>query len=128
MKGDDFRGAAEALIDHDDVEGVLSGRFYTSAPPSSSRPPRAKTIPPKPEHYKVICISLYKRDLSQLDAMVDKLKERGYLVTEWMGLTIWGRQCTGQAILLDYVINCICSELYNNNHYFPDQLLERNND
>jgi len=77
MKGDDFRGAAEALIDHDDVEGVLSGRFYTSPPPSSSRPPRAKSIPPKPEHYKVICISLYKRDLSQLDAMVDKLKERG---------------------------------------------------
>lgn len=62
------------------------------------------------------------------DWMGRQLSKRGYLVTEWMGLTIWGRQCTGQAILLDYVINCICSELYNNNHYFPDQLLERNND
>lgn len=61
------------------------------------------------------------------DWMADKLKERGYLVTDWMGLTIWGRQCTGQAILLDYVINSICCELYNNNHYFPDNLLERNN-
>lgn len=61
------------------------------------------------------------------DWMADELKERGYLVTEWMGLTIWGRQCTGQAILLDYVISSICSELYNNNHYFPDDLLERNN-
>lgn len=61
------------------------------------------------------------------DWMGRQLSERGHLVTDWMGLTIWGRQCTGQAILLDYVINNICCELYNNNHYFPDDLLERNN-
>ena len=74
MKGDDFRGAAEALIDRSDVEGVLAGAFYTAPPPSSVR---AKSITAKPEHYKVICISLYNQDLEGLDAMVEKLKSRG---------------------------------------------------
>lgn len=31
----------------------------------------------KPDHYKVICISIYTADLDQLDAMVDELKARG---------------------------------------------------
>lgn len=75
MKGDEFRGSAEALLGGDEVEGVLSGRFY-GAPSPSSRP-RAKTLPPKPEHYKVICISMYTRDLERLDAMVEELKARG---------------------------------------------------
>ena len=55
------------------------------------------------------------------------LTERGHPVVDWMGLTIWGRQTTGQAILLDGVIRNICGELYNENHYFPDYILERNN-
>ena len=74
MKGDDFRGAAEALIDRSDVEGVLAGSFYTAAPGGKAR---AKTVAPKPDHYKVICISLYNDDLEGLDAMVDALKSRG---------------------------------------------------
>ena len=32
---------------------------------------------PKPLHYKVICISLYTRDLDRLDELVDELKARG---------------------------------------------------
>ena len=31
----------------------------------------------KPDHYKVICISMYNKDLARLDKMVDHLKERG---------------------------------------------------
>ncbi len=31
----------------------------------------------KPTHYKVICISMYTKDLKRLDAMVDTLKARG---------------------------------------------------
>ena len=31
----------------------------------------------KPTHYKVICISLYTKDLERLDALVDELKARG---------------------------------------------------
>ena len=31
----------------------------------------------KPTHYKVICISMYTKDLKRLDDMVDTLKARG---------------------------------------------------
>jgi hypothetical protein len=75
MKSDDFRGRADALLGGDEVEGVLSGAFY--APKDEVRRTRAPKSTPKPEHYKVICISLYTRDLEQLDGMVDKLKQRG---------------------------------------------------
>ena len=33
--------------------------------------------PKKPEHYKVICISMYTKDLDRLDEMVDVLQSRG---------------------------------------------------
>jgi hypothetical protein len=32
---------------------------------------------PKPDHYKVVCISLYNEDLEDLDFMVSRLKELG---------------------------------------------------
>lgn len=32
----------------------------------------------KPEHYKVICISFYMRDLERLDGVVAELKKRGF--------------------------------------------------
>lgn len=32
----------------------------------------------KPEHYKVICISFYTKDLARLDATVEELKRRGF--------------------------------------------------
>ncbi len=68
-------GAARVL-DADEVQGVLSGAFYTSEPPA----PRGRTASrpgAKPAHYKVICISLYTQDLQRLDGMVDDLKARG---------------------------------------------------
>jgi hypothetical protein len=67
-------GAAR-IFDADEVEGVLSGSFYAPDPPQ----PRARSRrgEPKPVHYKVICISLYTKDLEQLDANVDALKARG---------------------------------------------------
>lgn len=77
MKSDgDFGGAARALLDRDEVEGVLSGVFYTPEPAARAR---AKTLgeTEKPQHYKVICISMYNDDLAHLDAMVDALKARG---------------------------------------------------
>lgn len=40
----------------------------------------AKKSSPKerPDHYKVICISLYNDDLAQLDRVVKELKKRGF--------------------------------------------------
>jgi hypothetical protein len=71
---DPLRGAAARVLDVDDVEGVLSGAFYT--PPAPTRRP-SLSVEQKPQHYKVICISLYNDDLHTLDHMVDELKSRG---------------------------------------------------
>jgi hypothetical protein len=72
-------GAARVL-DADEVQGVLSGSFYAPDPgaalPGVRKAPSAFK-PPKPAHYKVICISLYTKDLDRLDGLVDELKARG---------------------------------------------------
>lgn len=59
------------------------------------------------------------------DRMYHDLENLGYLVTEWKWLSIWGRECTGQSICLDSVINTICERLYTESYYFPTELLER---
>jgi hypothetical protein len=52
-----------------DIDDVLARAYYR---------PRASAVPrDKPAHYKVICISMYTQDLTNLDAMVDALKARG---------------------------------------------------
>jgi hypothetical protein len=71
-------GAARVL-DADEVQGVLSGAFYTPKPRSTpSRAARdGAPASEKPMHYKVICISMYNRDLARMDALVEALKSRG---------------------------------------------------
>jgi hypothetical protein len=64
--------AARALLDRDEVEGVLSGAFYSPVPARAAKPAAEK-----PLHYKVICISMYTGDLERLDEMVDALKAKG---------------------------------------------------
>ncbi len=41
----------------------------------------------------------------------DKLAEKGKMTGDVLGLDIWGRTTTGQAILLDLVISEICSDM-----------------
>jgi hypothetical protein len=80
MSGDERSAAVSMLLDRDEVEGVLSGAFYTPAPALDETPGRAKKAaraPEKPAHYKVICISLYTGDLDRLDEMVEELKAMG---------------------------------------------------
>ena len=70
-------GAARVL-DGDEVQGVLSGSFYSPAASGSyPRVPERTAAVAKPTHYKVICISMYTKDLERLDALVDELKARG---------------------------------------------------
>ncbi len=45
---------------------------------STLRPEPRIAKKPKPDHYKVICISLYNEDLSHLDEIVQALKDRGF--------------------------------------------------
>ncbi len=70
-------GATARVLDGDEVAGVLSGAFYSPAsePPRSTT--RMKAAVEKPTHYKVICISMYTKDLERLDELVDELKSRG---------------------------------------------------
>ena len=63
---------SRSVLDADEVQGVLSGRFY-SARPRAERAAEAE----KPTHYKVICISMYTKDLERLDEVVEQLKGRG---------------------------------------------------
>ena len=70
----DLREATARVLDRDEVEGVLSSAFYSpDAPPR----PRSERPSEKPQHYMVICISMYTDDLERLDKMVDALKARG---------------------------------------------------
>jgi hypothetical protein len=62
------------VLDRDEVSGVLAGAFYTPRVDAEPAPPSSRE---RPSHYKVICISLYTKDLDRLDAMVDQLKEKG---------------------------------------------------
>jgi hypothetical protein len=80
MARDDGAGRGQArVLDADEVQGVLSGSFYTPVEPipepilsrGSSRNLE------KPVHYKVICISMYTKDLERLDELVTKLKAKG---------------------------------------------------
>ena len=64
------------VLDGDEVEGVLSGAFYKPAP-ESGKMQKAVAKGEKPTHYKVICISMYTKDLERLDEVVEQLKGRG---------------------------------------------------
>lgn len=94
MSGQHARAVRE-LFDHDEVRDVLRDTFYGGPQPEESAPepllrPLASTDPEptrrrgkkpkpkKPDHYDVICISLYKEDLERLDAKVAELKARGH--------------------------------------------------
>ena len=65
---------AQFEFDRDEVEGVLSGRFYSQR---ETTPTTTEAQGDKPTHYKVICISIYNDDLAHLDALVAQLKKRG---------------------------------------------------
>ncbi len=67
---------AQFEFDRDEVQGVLSGRFYT-ARDERTEEREAREATEKPTHYKVICISMYNEDLKHLDELVTQLKKRG---------------------------------------------------
>jgi hypothetical protein len=69
----------DKLLAHDplaEAELILREDFYGRGDPASSR--RKAEAAPRPTHYKVICISMYTRDLEELDAKVAELKRRGW--------------------------------------------------
>ncbi len=69
------RANVREVFDNDEVSAVLRDRFYAKKAKRGAASAKKKK---KPDHYDVICISLYKEDLAQLDDMVAKLKKRGH--------------------------------------------------
>ena len=71
--------AIDQLLDEDEVTEVLKNSFYRRvSQPRGSRRRKTSEPRPKPDHYKVICISTYMEDLARMDAMVTQLKEEGH--------------------------------------------------
>ena len=62
-----------------ETDAILRTEYYgqEQATPSEQSPKR-KSNKPKPTHYKVVCISLYTRDIANLEAKVAELKRRGH--------------------------------------------------
>jgi hypothetical protein len=74
---DDGLGGARVL-DREEVESVLKGAFYSPNDKARAAAPAAREgATEKPTHYKVICISMYTKDLEKLDEMVEELKKKG---------------------------------------------------
>lgn len=46
--------------------------------PVFALPQKVEQSKKRPDHYKVICISIYTRDLQKLDETVAELKRRGF--------------------------------------------------
>ena len=74
MHRGNFRQAAGRVLRTDDVDQILTDCFFSERElETNNRSDREA----KPEHYKIICISLYNEDLVRLDEMVTNLKKRG---------------------------------------------------
>jgi hypothetical protein len=73
-------------LNHDplsETEQILSKDFYGQTLTSTEKsvahgPKQPKKSKSKPTHYKVVCISLYTKDIEYLNTTVKELKRRGY--------------------------------------------------
>jgi len=74
----------DKLMAHDplaDADAILSEEYYgrrTRDDETPTAPRRRAGTAPRPTHYKVICISMYNRDIEELEAKVAELKRRGW--------------------------------------------------
>ena len=73
-----YRAGATGLFNRDEVQSVLSGAFYAPMPQTPVGTDARAFRPQKPDHYKIISISMYVDDLAKLDEMVDSLKSKGF--------------------------------------------------
>lgn len=72
----------DKLMAHDplsDADAILTEEYYGRRGGEATHAPRrASKGQPRPTHYKIICISMYTRDLEELEAKVAELKRRGW--------------------------------------------------
>ena len=68
----------DKLLQHDplsEADLILRDDFYGRGPAAT---PSKKDAAARPTHYKVICISMYTKDIEELEAKVHELKRRGW--------------------------------------------------
>jgi hypothetical protein len=79
--------AVREIFDEGEVRDVLRDTFYRTEPPimplAATAPveggkKRRRAAKPKPDHYEIICISMYVEDLARLDEKVATLKGMGH--------------------------------------------------
>ena len=70
---DDFYGRRSSAADSDIAETITPATRRMAH--GTQRMPR---VTEKPTHYKVICISMYTKDIEELDSKVNELKRRGW--------------------------------------------------
>jgi hypothetical protein len=71
----------EKLMAHDplsDADSILSEEYYGKRAPNAAPVAKLAKSAQRPTHYKVICISMYTRDIEELEAKVAELKRRGW--------------------------------------------------
>ena len=75
----------DKLMAHDplsDADAILTEEYYGRRPREIDAEAAPRRRSPnghaKPTHYKVICISMYTRDIEELEAKVAELKRRGW--------------------------------------------------
>jgi hypothetical protein len=71
----------DKLMAHDplsDADAILSEEYYGRRVRDETEPKRRNPSASRPTHYKVICISMYTRDIEELEAKVAELKRRGW--------------------------------------------------
>jgi hypothetical protein len=86
MKRKRSSSTTRTAVGHNPLEGeqLLLDALYgqrRTMPAARAQPPveaAASNKKPKPEHYKVVSISLYNEDIERLDRMVIELKRRGH--------------------------------------------------
>ena len=61
-----------------DADAILSEEYYGRRRDDAAPIRRLRSAAEKPTHYKVICISMYTKDIEELDAKVHELKRRGW--------------------------------------------------
>jgi hypothetical protein len=71
----------EKLMAHDplsDADSILSEEYYGRRGRGGGTVAPRRAAQPRPTHYKIICISMYTRDIEELEAKVAELKRRGW--------------------------------------------------
>lgn len=86
MERDAAAAGVRTLLDGDEVREVLQKTFFNPEKKAGRPKGEPKKATEKPEHYEVICISMYREDLSMLDEKVAALKAAGHRKMSRSGL------------------------------------------